>query len=89
MPGEENTETTATQRTPDLTPKERKAAELYNAVAAEYELPKGSPHATKVSKWIDALSSDAQFNFGSYAECFISENSCENVHQGKEDEAFS
>jgi hypothetical protein len=27
-----------------------------------------------VDEWVDALAEDAQFNFSSYAECFISEN---------------
>ena len=30
--------------------------------------------ADKVEGWVNALSSDAAFNFESYAECFISEN---------------
>lgn len=57
-----------------LPPKERKSIELYNAVTADYELPEESAHAEKVSDWVEALANDAQFNFGSYAECFTSEN---------------
>jgi hypothetical protein len=30
--------------------------------------------STSVSKWVNDLSSDAAFNFESYAECFVSEN---------------
>jgi hypothetical protein len=54
--------------------KERKAGELYNAVAEEYALPKD----TENKKWVDGcvndLGEDAKYNFSSYAECFISEN---------------
>jgi len=53
---------------------ERASAGLYNAVASGYESPKGSKAADKVDRWVNELSSDATFNFESYAECFISEN---------------
>lgn len=54
--------------------KERKSLELYNAVSEEFSLPKASPNKDKVSAWVGALSEDAQYNFTSYAECFVSEN---------------
>lgn len=57
-----------------LTPVERNSQNLYNAVSKDFEMPKGSHGKGKVDKWIDELSSDAQYNFSSYAECFISEN---------------
>jgi hypothetical protein len=57
-----------------ITKKERKAEELYNVVADEYELPKGSGNKKEVDEWVDSLSDDAKYNFTSYAECFISEN---------------
>jgi hypothetical protein len=57
-----------------LTPKDRKSEELFNAVSTEYELPKGAKNKTKVDGWVNGLSEDAKCNFGSYAECFISEN---------------
>lgn len=53
---------------------ERASIGLYNAVAKGYEPPKGSKVAAKVDDWVNELSSDAAFNFESYAECFISEN---------------
>ena len=56
--------------------KDRKAGELFNAVSEEYTTPKTTnmekPH--KVDEWIDDLAVDAQYNFTSYADCFISEN---------------
>lgn len=54
--------------------KERKARELFNAISDEYSLPAQSPHKEKVDGWVGELEDDAQFNFSSYAECFISEN---------------
>jgi len=66
-----------------ITPKERKSRELFNAVTVDYELPEESPHAEKVNGWVDALSDDAQFNFGSYAECFVSENLIRNFIEDK------
>ena len=47
---------------------------LYNVVAKDYEPAKGTKAADKVDDWVGDLSSDAVFNFESYAECFISEN---------------
>jgi hypothetical protein len=56
------------------TKKERKSRELFNIVSKEYSLPKKSGVKEKTDKWVDELADDAQFNFASYAECFISEN---------------
>lgn len=53
---------------------ERASVGLYNAVAKDYQPPKGSKTADQVDDWVSELSSDAAFNFESYAECFISEN---------------
>jgi len=57
-----------------LTDKDRASSELFNAVSGEYVLPKESANRGKVSQWVNELQEDAAFNFGSYAECFISEN---------------
>jgi hypothetical protein len=57
-----------------MTPKERKSLELYNAVSDEYVSPKGSKNKERTDDWIGELADDAKYNFGSYAECFISEN---------------
>ncbi len=54
--------------------KERKSRELFNAVSAEYSPPESSPNKTEIDSWVDNLGEDAQYNFASYAECFISEN---------------
>ncbi len=54
--------------------KERKAEELYNVVAAEYVIPGDDKSAERIDLWLSELGEDAKFNFGSYAECFISEN---------------
>jgi hypothetical protein len=60
---------------PELSTKQRKAEELFNAVSEEYELPKEDAESKKiVDSWVDSFSDDAKFNFVSYAECFISEN---------------
>ncbi len=57
-----------------ITPKERKSEELFNVVSGEYSLPKGSANKEKIDGWVDGFVDDAKYNFGSYAECFISEN---------------
>lgn len=54
--------------------KSRKAEELYNAVAEEYAIPADDKAGRQIGEWVSELSEDAQFNFGTYAECFISEN---------------
>lgn len=59
---------------PRYTKRERKSRELFNAVSKDYSLPKKSGSKEKVDAWVDELAEDAQFNFSSYAECFISEN---------------
>jgi len=57
-----------------LTRKERKSRELFNTISDEYVPPKSSKNRNIVEKWINELSNDAQFNFASYGECFVSEN---------------
>jgi hypothetical protein len=57
-----------------ITPKDRKSEELFNVVSSDYTPPKGAPNKAKIDKWVEDLSDDARYNFGSYAECFISEN---------------
>ena len=52
----------------------RKAEELYNAVSHEYSLDADKPNSKKIEAWVTDLIDDAKYNFGSYAECFISEN---------------
>jgi len=59
---------------PRISRKERKARELFNVVSDEYSLPPKAENRGKVDQWVNELADDAQFNFSSYAECFISEN---------------
>jgi len=57
-----------------ISKKERKAGELFNAVSGDFSLPKTSKNKKEVDGWVSDLAEDAQYNFSSYAECFISEN---------------
>lgn len=57
-----------------ITPKERKAGELFDVVSKEYLSPKGTENKEQIDKWVYSLSDDAKYNFESYADCFISEN---------------
>lgn len=59
-----------------ITRKERTSRDLFNAVSDEYSEsePTDSPKRSKIDTWVDELAEDAQFNFTSYAECFVSEN---------------
>lgn len=57
-----------------ISPKERKARELFNIVSDEYSLPEKSENKSKIDRWVSELANDAQFNFSSYAECFVLEN---------------
>jgi hypothetical protein len=59
---------------PRLTPRDRTSLDLFNAVSEEYIPPEGSITRDEIDKWVNELAEDAKFNFGSYAECFISEN---------------
>lgn len=57
-----------------ITRKERTSRDLFNVVSNEYSPPIGAKEKGKVDMWVDELADDAQFNFSSYAECFVSEN---------------
>lgn len=59
--------------TKKLSKKERRAVELYNETSKEYQ-DKESSISDEVTSWLSSLEKEAQFNFPSYAECFISEN---------------
>ena len=54
--------------------RDRRSLELYHSVSGEYVPPEDSTNKDKVDNWIGELEDDATYNFGSYAECFISEN---------------
>lgn len=62
------------ENTTRYTRKERKSKELFDTISDEFVPPKNSPNRKLFDSWINSLSEDAQFNFSSYAECFISEN---------------
>jgi hypothetical protein len=57
---------------PRLPPKERKARALFNEVAEQFLEP--THENKKLDGWVTELGEDAQYNFGSYADCFLSEN---------------
>lgn len=57
-----------------LTRKQRTSRELFNAVSDEYSQPLKAKNKGKIDGWVDELAGDAEFNFTSYAECFVSEN---------------
>ena len=57
-----------------ISKRERKSRELFNAVSFDFSLPNDSPNKKRIDSWVDDLGEDAQYNFTSYAECFISEN---------------
>ncbi|MBI5841215.1 MAG: ATP-binding protein [Chloroflexi bacterium] len=59
---------------PRLSKKARKSRALYSVVSEEYSLPEEVDTKDKVGQWVKDLADDAQFNFSSYAECFVSEN---------------
>lgn len=58
----------------DIPKKERKSRELFNAVSRDYTPEQDSANKNQIDSWINELGDDAQYNFTSYAECFISEN---------------
>lgn len=62
-------------QTKKITPKARKAQELFNTTVKDMQsenkfIKKGG----KVEEWASLLYEEAQFNIPSYTECFISEN---------------
>lgn len=57
-----------------ITKRERKSRELFNVISDDFLPPVGTSERDKVSDWVNSLGDDAQFNFSSYGECFISEN---------------
>jgi hypothetical protein len=57
-----------------ITQRDRKSRDLYNVISDEYVPSADSSNHDKVEEWINILASDAEFNFSSYGECFISEN---------------
>lgn len=60
---------------PRMTRKQRKSKELFNAVVEDFKPSKdNSASRKKVESWIKNISEDAEFNFSSYGECFVSEN---------------
>ncbi len=62
------------EENPRKSKRDRASSKLFTETAKEYMSGKSPRAKDKVDKWIDALQNDAEFNFSSYAECFISEN---------------
>lgn len=58
-----------------LTPVQRASKSLFNTTSKKF-VPetKGKVKPDRVSKWLDELANDAQYNYEAYAECFIAEN---------------
>jgi len=54
--------------------KQRKARDLYSIARDEYSPDSSSSRKNVVDKWLDELRDDAEFNIGSYVDCFLSEN---------------
>jgi len=59
---------------PEINTKERKAKDLFNVMSKDYTHFASPDNKQLIDKWVNDLSADAQYNFTSYAECFISEN---------------
>ena len=57
-----------------ISKKERKSRDLFNSIADDFVPPEDSDARDKIEQWISSLANDAQFNFASYGECFVSEN---------------
>lgn len=57
-----------------ITKRERKSRDLFNVISDDFVPPKDSIYHDKVEDWVSNLGNDAQYNFASYGECFISEN---------------
>ena len=60
---------------PRLTKKQRKTQEFFNVVVEDFKPSKDNKDSRKkVDSWLNELRDDAEFNFASYGECFLSEN---------------
>ena len=58
-----------------ISKKQRKSKELFNVVVEDFKPSKdNSASRKKVDGWLKSLSEDAEYNFASYGECFVSEN---------------
>lgn len=57
-----------------ITPKQRKAQELFFRTMEDMGLRKKIKKNTIVNQWVDVLSDEVKFNIPSYTECFIAEN---------------
>ena len=62
---------------PNVTPKRYSSRGLFNAVVNEYPkdiMTVSTERGRLVDGWVHELQDDAEFNFESYAQCFIAEN---------------
>lgn len=62
------------ENTVRMTKKQRKSKELIDTIVHDYTPPKDSSQKDIVEGWVKSLSSEAQYNVASYADCFVSEN---------------
>lgn len=72
------------ENTTRITKKQRKSRELFNTISDDFIPPTDSPAYDKIEDWVKKLGTDAQFNFTSYGECFISENLLRNYIKDQE-----
>jgi len=54
--------------------KDRASSKLFNEIVGEYSSSEEPEVEDLVKGWAKELARDAEFNFGSYGECFVSEN---------------
>jgi len=54
--------------------KDRASSKLFNEIVGEYQSSDEPEVEDLVKRWAKELAKDAEFNFGSYGECFVSEN---------------
>lgn len=54
--------------------KDRASSKLFNEIIEEYTHTGNDETDDLVKRWSKELAKDAEFNFGSYGECFVSEN---------------
>lgn len=54
--------------------KQRRARSLYAASREDYKADEGAAGKDEVTRWMNELADDAEFNLGAYSDCFMAEN---------------
>ena len=62
------------EENPRKSKRERASRTLFTETAKEYTDEEKTQRSNEINKWVSALQDDAEYNFSSYAECFVSEN---------------